>query len=35
MARGSHTKYVAQAWKDERNVVEEMRKQVEAEGAEA
>ncbi|RMD40889.1 hypothetical protein DV735_g4255, partial [Chaetothyriales sp. CBS 134920] len=29
VARGSHTKFVAQAWKDERNRTEELRPEVE------
>ena len=31
VARGSHTKYVALAWRDERNVVEEMSRDEDAE----
>jgi acyl-coenzyme A thioesterase 13 len=29
-ARGSHTKYVVQAWKDEKNIVEEVKKEAQA-----
>jgi len=34
VARGSHTKYIMQAWKDERNIVQEV-KEEEAEAAAA
>jgi acyl-coenzyme A thioesterase 13 len=28
-ARGSHTKYIAQAWKDEKNITEELKPKAE------